>query len=84
MNKVLPNKEVLIKGLVSIVGFNEKKLSKIKPEELLQIMDHPMLADATDRQIEKLTLLKQFMNAYQYYRDQDADNWINTCASQEK
>lgn len=81
MNKVLPNKEVLIKGLVSIIGFNEKKLGKLKPEELLQIMDYPMIAAVTDQQIEKLILLKQFMNAYQYYRDQDADNWINTCAS---
>ncbi len=68
MNIMQTNKEVFIKGLCKFVGLSSSKLKHMSEAELLQIMDHPMLIDATSSQEQKLVMLKQFINSYQYYR----------------
>ncbi|WOO35783.1 JAB domain-containing protein [Anaerocolumna sp. AGMB13020] len=72
MIKVIANKDIFIDGLVTIIGLDRVKLNEMSPEDLLQIIDHPML-EMTDVQREKISLLKEFINVYQYYRKGDTE-----------
>ena len=75
MDRVKNNKETLIEGLHKITGI---KLSAIREyseyNNVFDIMDHPMTVGVTDKQYEKLSMLKDFINSYQYLRENESES----------
>ena len=78
MDKLKNNTERLIEGLHKITGI---KLSTLKDYarnyNIFDIIDHPMTIGVTDKQYEKLRMLKGFINSYQYLRENEAEHRIS-------
>ena len=75
MDKVQLNKDRLLYGMNKITGIKMEALREYSEyNDIFHIIDHPMTVNATDKQYEKLTMLKDFINSYQYLRQQEDEN----------
>jgi DNA repair protein RadC len=72
------NSEIIIDGIHMITGI-EKEVVEIyaKTYNIFDMIDHPMTISATDEQHEKLNLIKDFINSYQYLREIEAEDKIS-------
>ncbi len=75
MEKVKSNQEKFIEGIHMVTGISLNTLIEYgKKNDLLHIIDHPKVIGATESQIEKLKLLKHFINSYRYLRQNEEEN----------
>lgn len=69
--------EVLIQGLHKLLGLNLTQLRKYaKENNILDVLDHPYVLHITPQQYEKIYLLKDFINAYHYLRNNEAAEYV--------
>lgn len=72
MEKTRDSRARLIDGLSRITGISKAAISKYaETQDVLHVIDHPMVVGATDRQHEKIVMLREFLNAYQDLRDNE-------------
>lgn len=77
MDKVKSNMDMLIEGLHSITGINKSVIKEYSEKNnIFDIIDHPMTIGVSDKQFEKLKMLKDFVNSYQYLRENEAEERI--------
>jgi DNA repair protein RadC len=75
MDKVKSNKENFLRGINLITGIEMEDLQEYtRNNEIFNIIDHPMEINATEEQVQKLAMLKEFVNSYQYLRKHDEEN----------
>lgn len=72
MDRVKSNKENFLRGINLITGIEMEDLQEYtRNNEIFNIIDHPMEINATEEQVKKLAMLKDFVNSYQYLRQQE-------------
>lgn len=81
MERVKSNKENFLTGINVITGIKMEDLQDYaRNNDIFNIIDHPMEINATEEQIEKLAMLKDFVNSYQYLRKHDEENKTSFCS----
>ena len=77
MDKVRSNIDKLIEGIHRITGIKKSIIKEYADmNNIFDIIDHPMTIGASDRQFDKLKMLKDFVNSYHYLRENEAENRI--------
>ncbi|BCJ93557.1 hypothetical protein acsn021_11260 [Anaerocolumna cellulosilytica] len=77
MRKLRTNKETFLEGVHILTGIDLDKMQKYCADNnILHILDHPMEINATEEQIAKIHTLKEIINTYEYFRENDEENKV--------
>ena len=75
MKQDIRHTESFIKGLTTLTGLSYKKVQQyLKVNNLFNILEHPHIMEPNEKQLEKISLLNEFIASYnilKIYEDND-------------
>lgn len=71
-----------LKGLTTITGIPQRKLQKYaEGNSLFNILEHPQTIDPNSKQLEKISLLNEFISSYNLLRVYEQENKLSLSSS---
>ncbi|TCL57678.1 DNA repair protein RadC [Kineothrix alysoides] len=75
MEIIKGNQDQFLEGLHRLTGIKKSVLSDYaKENDILHIIDHPAVIKISDKEYEKIVQLKDFINLYQYFRENEKED----------
>lgn len=77
LKQEMQHTEKFLKGLTNLIGLPYKKLQQyIKTNNLFNILEHPHLMEPNEKQLEKISLLNEFIASYNILKVHEKDDRI--------